>query len=87
MSEHRRYIPTPKGFLMALGQGDDVFAQLEALMLEEAVPSASFIGGFARQATFGFFDSEMKTYRPKTLEVTNLTGTRLGRKESPWSMP
>lgn len=70
MPQHRRLYPD---------QGDDVFAQLEALMLKEAVPSVSFVGfGFARQATFGFSDFETKAYRPKRLEqleINNLTGT------------
>ena len=79
MSEPRRYIPTPAGFLMVLRQGDDVFARLEALMRDEAIPSAVVSGlGFVHEATFGFFDHATKAYRPRTmtdLELTNLTGT------------
>ncbi|MDT3378462.1 DNA-binding protein [Labrys neptuniae] len=79
MLEHRRYIQTPDGYFMVLRQGDDVFARLEALMKEEAVPAAGFVGfGFLRQATFGFFDFDNKAYRPKTienLELANMTGT------------
>lgn len=79
MSEPKRYIPIPTGFLMVLRQGDDVFARLEALMRDEAIPAAVINGfGFVGKATFGFFDYETKQYRPKTmmdLELTNLTGT------------
>jgi predicted DNA-binding protein with PD1-like motif len=79
MSEPKRYIPTPAGFLMVLRQGDDVFSSLEALMRDEVIPSAVISGfGFVRKATFGFFDFEAKQYRPKAmenLELTNLTGT------------
>ncbi|WP_245314486.1 PPC domain-containing DNA-binding protein [Labrys sp. WJW] len=79
MIEHKRYIQTPDGYFMVLRQGDDVFARLEALMKEKAVPAASFVGfGFLRQATFGFFDFDDKAYRPKTienLELANMTGT------------
>lgn len=79
MSDALRYIATPSGFLMVLRQGDDVFARLEKLMRDEAIPSAVISGfGFAREATFGFFDFDRKEYRPKTfneLELTNLTGT------------
>jgi predicted DNA-binding protein with PD1-like motif len=78
MSEPKRYIPTPTGFLMVLRQSDDVFARLEALMRDEAIPSAVISGfGFVRKVTFGSFDFEAKQYRPKTmenLELTNLTG-------------
>jgi predicted DNA-binding protein with PD1-like motif len=45
MSEPKRYIATPAGFLMVLRQGDDVFGRLEALMREEAI-SAAVISGF-----------------------------------------
>jgi predicted DNA-binding protein with PD1-like motif len=74
-----RWTRTPTGFLMVLREGDDVFAQLAALMLEQAVPSASFIDfGFLRRATFGFYDFERREYRPKSfeqLELANMTGT------------
>jgi predicted DNA-binding protein with PD1-like motif len=74
-----RWISTPTGFLMVLREGDDVFAQLEALMVREDLPSASFMGfGFLRRATFGFYDFEQKEYRPQTfeqLELANMTGT------------
>lgn len=79
MSEPRRCIPTPIGFLMVLRQSDDLFARLEALMRDEMIPSATISGlGFAGRVTFGFFDYEKKEYRPKTmhnLELTNLPGT------------
>ncbi|MDB5530402.1 MAG: DNA-binding protein [Devosia sp.] len=79
MSEHKRYIATPTGFLMVLRQGDDVFVWLESLMRDEAIPSATIVGfGFVHKATFGFFDFDKKQYSPKTmedLELTNFTGT------------
>jgi predicted DNA-binding protein with PD1-like motif len=74
-----RSIQTPGGFLMVLRQGDDVFARLEALMLEETIPSAFFTGfGFAGKVVFGFYDYDSQTYRPgafDNLELTNMTGT------------
>lgn len=79
MPEQRRYITTPNGFLMMLRQDDNVFPRLEALMRDEAIPSATiFVFDFVREATFGFFDFDKKDYRPKTLanlELTNLTRT------------
>lgn len=79
MTEHKRYIPTPGGFLMVLREGDDVFGWLEDLMREKSIPSASIMGfGFLHKVTFGFFDFVKKEYRPRTMEdveLTNLTGT------------
>jgi predicted DNA-binding protein with PD1-like motif len=79
MTEQKRYIPTPDGFLMVLRQGDDVLARLGTLMVDEDIPLAVLSGfGFAGQITFGFFDFEAREYKPKTyenLEVTNLTGS------------
>lgn len=67
------------GILMVLREGDDVFAELEALMPAEQIPSASFVGfGFLRKVTFGFFDFEKRAYNPKTfknVEMANMTGT------------
>ena len=87
MTDHKRYIPTPNGYLMVLRQGDDVFARLEALMSEEKIPAATIAGfGFLRTATFGYFDFETKEYRPKTfndLELTNLTGTLAWKEGKP----
>lgn len=87
MSDHRRHIATPTGFLMVLRQGDDVFARLEALMREEAIRSAVISGfGFAGKVTFGFFDFEASDYRPRTmenLELANMTGTLAWKEGKP----
>jgi predicted DNA-binding protein with PD1-like motif len=87
MTDHKRYIPTPNGYLMVPRQGDDVFARLEALMREEKIPAATIAGfGFLSTATFGYFDFETKEYRPKTfndLELTNLTGTLAWKEGKP----
>lgn len=82
-----RWISTPTGFLMVLREGDDVFARLEALTVQEDVPSASFMGfGFLRRATFGFYDFERREYRPRTfeqLELANMTGTLAWKEGKP----
>lgn len=79
MTDPRRYIPTPSGFLMVLVEGDDVLACLEALAQAEDIPSASISGfGFVAIAHFGFFDHERGDYDPgefRDLEITGLTGT------------
>ncbi|MHC2569758.1 PPC domain-containing DNA-binding protein [Rhizobium leguminosarum] len=78
MTEQKRYIPTPDGFLMVLRQGGDA-CPLGTLMVDEDIPSAMLSGfGFAGQITFGFVDFEAREYKPKSyenLEVTNLTGS------------
>lgn len=75
----RRFMPLPAGYLMVLREGDDLFAHLEALMRDEAVPSASFVGfGFAGRVTFGFYDFARKDYDPRTFEnreIASMTGS------------
>ena len=61
---------------MILRQGDDVLARLGTLMVDEDIPSTMLSGfGFAGQITFCFFDFEAREYKPKSYEVTNLTGS------------
>jgi len=87
MTDAKRHIPTPTGFLMVLRQGEDVLARLEALMREEAIPSASIAGfGFAKHARFGFFDFERGDFVPgdfSELEITGLMGTLAWKDGSP----
>ena len=79
MTEIRRHIAVPNGFLMVFRQGDDVFAMIEAIMRDEQIASASIAGfGFAGEVRFGFFNFERGEYEPQTfrdLEITGLTGT------------
>jgi len=79
MSEQKRVIPVPGGFLMVLRQGDDLFEHLNRLMSEADIPSASVRGfGFAGSIRFGFFDFGRRDYDPRDftdMEVTGLTGT------------
>ncbi|MBB4840898.1 putative DNA-binding protein with PD1-like motif [Sphingomonas kyeonggiensis] len=79
MSEPKRVVPVPGGFLMVLRQGDDVFEHLESLMIEADIPAASIRGfGFAGSIRFGFFDFGRRDYDPRDftdVEVTGLTGT------------
>ena len=74
-----KYAKTPTGYLMVLLQGDDMIVQLEALMESEQMPSASFSAfGFAKIATFGFFDFVKKQYDPgsfENVEMASITGT------------
>jgi predicted DNA-binding protein with PD1-like motif len=82
-----RYIKTPTGYLMVLRHGDDVLTQLEQLTLRERIPSATITGiGFAREATFGFYDFGKKAFDPKTfrnVEVASLTGSLAWKEGKP----
>jgi predicted DNA-binding protein with PD1-like motif len=67
-----RYTKVPSGYLMVLRQGDNLFAQLEALAQAEHIPSANFTGmGFA-EVEFGFFNFKTKTYKPKRFKAAEL---------------
>ncbi len=62
-------LPTPTGWLMVLTEGDDLFAELEALAHHRNIPSASLTGfGFAGEVTFGFFYFDRR-------EMTGINGT------------
>ncbi|MCW3169235.1 DNA-binding protein [Chryseobacterium sp. 09-1422] len=82
-----RYTKTPTGFLMVLRENDDVLAQIENLAKTENIPSASFTGiGFAREATFGFYDFQAKKFNPKTfkkVEMGSLTGSIAWNEKGP----
>ena len=82
-----RYIKTPTGYLMVLRHGDDVLANLEQITAREKIPSASIAGiGFAREATFGFYDFGRKVFDPKTfrnVEVASLTGSLAWKEGKP----
>lgn len=68
-------VPTPTGWLIVLTEGDDLFAELEALARHRNIPSASFMGfGFAGSVTFGFFDFDKREYRPSHYEEREMTG-------------
>jgi uncharacterized protein len=79
MNDVVRYTKISSGYLMVLREGDDAFANLEALMVAEQIPSATLVGlGFAGKATFGFFDFAKKQYEPRefnNLELASITGT------------
>lgn len=82
-----RYTKTSTGFLMVLRENDDVLAQIENLAKTENIPSASFTGiGFAREATFGFYDFQAKKFNPKTfkkVEMGSLTGSIAWNEKGP----
>jgi predicted DNA-binding protein with PD1-like motif len=83
----QRYTRTPSGYLMVLRHGDDVLASLKQLATREHVRGASFTGlGYARTATFGFYDYKTESYLPRTfdsVEVAGLTGTIAWKNDEP----
>jgi uncharacterized protein len=87
MTEIKRYIAVPNGFLMVFRQGDDVFAGIEAMMRAEQTPSASMTGfGFVAEARFGYFNFERGDYDAQTfenLEITALIGTLAWKEGKP----
>jgi len=87
VTEIKRYIAVPTGFVMVFRQGDDVFACIEAIMRQEQIPSASIAGfGFVAEARFGFFNFERGDYDAQTfrdLEITGLVGTLAWKEGKP----
>ncbi|MFT3793634.1 PPC domain-containing DNA-binding protein [Flavobacterium sp.] len=77
--ETKRYTKVPKGYLMVLKQGDDLFKELEKFAITENIPSANLTGmGFASSVTFGFFNSQTKQFERqefKKVEIASLNGT------------
>jgi uncharacterized protein len=79
VTDIKRCIAVPNGFLMVFRQGDDVLANIEAIMRDEKIPSASITGfGFVAEVRFGYFNFDRGEYEPQTfsnLEITGLIGT------------
>lgn len=75
----KRYTKVPKGYLMVLRQGDDIFKELEKFATIENIPSSNFTGmGFASSVTFGFFNSQTKQFERQEfqkVEIASLKGT------------
>lgn len=73
-----RYTKVPAGYLMVLRQGDNVLESVEALAVNEKIPSANFSGMGFVDAKFGFFNFKTKTYEPKefkSVELASMTGS------------
>jgi predicted DNA-binding protein with PD1-like motif len=87
MTEIKRYIAVPNGFLIVFRRGDDVFVGIEAMMREQQTPSASMAGfGFVAEARFGYFNFERGDYDAQTfenLEITALIGTLAWKEGKP----
>ncbi len=70
----------PKGYLIRLDQGEELFASLEVFTEQHQIQSAYVSGiGLVRELELGYFDSEQAQYERKiyqeNLEVVSLTGT------------
>jgi predicted DNA-binding protein with PD1-like motif len=85
-SAQPRYAKVTHGYVMVLRQGDDVIIELEKFALAEDIPSANFTGMGFVNITFGFFDKQTKTYKPKDykdVELASMHGTIGYKNEKP----
>ena len=70
---------TPKGYLLRLDQGDELFASLSSFVDIHKIESGNFSGiGTISELDLSFYNSETKQYETKTvnetLEVASLSG-------------
>jgi predicted DNA-binding protein with PD1-like motif len=74
-----RYTKTSAGYLMVLRQGDNVFAELEAMAVKENISFANFTGiGFFGKVQFGYFNKTTKKYELREfadVEAVSVTGS------------
>jgi len=73
-----KYIKVTEGFLMVLNQGDNIYNEIEKMIVNENIPSANFTGFGFVNITFGFFNFKTKKYKPKTynnMELTAMNGS------------
>jgi uncharacterized protein len=82
----RKYVPVADGFLLVLREGDDVFAQLQRLAVEEGIDGATFSGFGFGHATFGYFNQQTKDYDRREfrdVELVSLSGSIAWKDDSP----
>jgi predicted DNA-binding protein with PD1-like motif len=76
--QSKKYTKVPAGFLMVLRQGDSIMPHLEALAINEDIPSANFTGMGFVNIRFGFFNASTKQYDPKdfsNVELASMSGS------------
>lgn len=89
--EHNRespgnYVRSADGYLLVLREGDDVFAQLSRLAVNEQIEGATFTGFGFGHATFGYFDAAKKDFDRREfrdVELASLTGSIAWKGDEP----
>ena len=74
----RKHTLTADGALMVLREGDDAFAELSKLAIDQRIEGATFSGFGFGHATFGYFNQQTKTYDRREIrdvELASLTGS------------
>lgn len=82
----RKYARSADGYLMVLREGDDVFAQLTRLAVDEQLEGATFTGFGFGHATFGYFDATKKEFDRREfrdVELASLTGSIAWKGDEP----
>jgi predicted DNA-binding protein with PD1-like motif len=79
----------PKGFLIRLDQGEELYQALDIFALQHQIQSGHISGiGMAREVELGYFDSEQAEYERKTyeenLEVLSISGTITELNDAPF---
>lgn len=71
-----KYVRSGDTYLMVLREGDDAFAHLRRLALEEKLRGATFDGFGFGHATFGYFDQVKKDYEVRAVRDVELASLR-----------
>ncbi|RYZ03081.1 MAG: DUF296 domain-containing protein [Myxococcales bacterium] len=77
-SSTRKYAKSGDRYLMVLREGDDAFAQLRQLAIDEKIQGATFEGFGFGHAKFGYFDQQKKAYderEVRDVEIASLRGS------------
>jgi predicted DNA-binding protein with PD1-like motif len=72
----RKYVRTGDSYLMVLREGDDAFAHLRQLAIDEEIRGATFHGFGFGHAKFGYFDQQKKAYDEREVRDVELAGLR-----------
>lgn len=72
----RKYARSGDTYLMVLREGDDAFAHLRQLAIDEKVRGATFDGFGFGHAKFGYFDQQKKAYDEREVRDVELASLR-----------
>jgi predicted DNA-binding protein with PD1-like motif len=72
----RKYVRSGDRYLMVLREGDDAFAHLRKLAIQEKIRGATFDGFGFGHAKFGYFDQQKKSYDEREVRDVELASLR-----------